>query len=281
MAAFLAAMAILCTAAAGIGATIRLGKINLQKAPIEAAGGVKFHTLPTAFPGWNRQGEDAISSKEVVEELGTENYLSRWYIETEPEDKERPRAFELHCAYYTGTIDTVPHVPERCFVGGGMRAVETTTVPVPLDLSRFPPDRYVDEATHGGVIRTGRALEGRMVHMPRDLEGLRMNVTKFADPRGLEVFAGYFFLANGGHVPTANDVRQLAFKLQDSYAYYAKVQFLSAQVESAEGLAALAAEALNELFPDIMSRTPDWVDVVEGRYPPTEGAGGMTGGAGL
>ena len=272
---------VLSVSALALGTLLEAMHVHLKKLPIEARDGIKLHTMPTSIPitepRWVQARPDEISSAEGVEELGTTNYLTRWYRRAGSAD-EGAALVQLHLAYYTGMIDTVPHVPERCFVGGGMSIDgPTRIVPLGLDLERFPVDGSVDPELHGGAIRMGRTLSHAYVRMPRELEELKINVTSFRDGSGRRLHAGYFFLANGGHVPTANDVRQLAFKLEDSYSYYAKVQVMSMQPETAEELAALAADLLNELLPDIVRRTPDWVEVVEGRYPEDASGGGDDG----
>jgi len=273
--AFIVSIALLGGAAAGLNAAINYMGIQLQKLPIEAAGDLKFHTLPTSVPGWTRFGSDPPPlTSEVLEELGTANYISRHYIETDPTEGREALVFELHCAYYTGMIDTVPHVPERCFVGGGLSIDGgSVAVPVPLDLERFPIDPNLDPEIYKGEVRRGRTsldsdAPGVSVHMPRELDKLTMLVTPFIDGQGNRIHAGYFFLANGGTVASANDVRLLAFRKSDTYAYYAKVQFMSRNAESPEALAEAAASFLNEMLPEIMRRVPDWVDVMDGRYPP-------------
>jgi hypothetical protein len=55
--------------------------------------------------------------------------------------------------------------------------------------------------------------------------------------------------------------------MKADYAYYMKVQFLGVGLDSAEELAAASADILNDLFPEIMRRAPDWIEVEEGRYP--------------
>jgi hypothetical protein len=87
---------------------------------------------------------------------------------------------------------------------------------------------------------------------------------------GKDLYAGYFFVANGGCVARAEDVRLLAFDLRSTYAYYVKVQVTSQDVSSQEELAQAAASLLDELFGDLMLCTPDWVEVEAGRYPPPE-----------
>lgn len=273
---FVLALALLIGGAVGVRFAVGFLDIYLRKLPIEPASGLKFHSLPSEVPGWRRLGSDPPPlSAEVLEELGTSNYLSRVYVETDAPEDERPRAMDVHLAYYTGMIDMVPHVPERCFVGGGMSisGASGVIVPVELDMERFPPAPFVDQDRHG-LIRRGRTgptsdAPGVYVRMPRGLENLQLNVTRFLGDNGMVVHAGYFFIANGGLAPRATDVQNLAFNPQDEHAYFAKAQFTSADADSPEELAAMAADFLNEMLPEIVRRTPDWISVLEGEHPAT------------
>ena len=259
---------------------VRSRGYHLTKLPIHAK--LKLHTLPTEYPTWVRYGEDAQMSAEGEEELGTKNHLSRKYVERKGHEGRPRRAVEVHLAYYTGMIDTVPHVPERCFVAGGwLQTGAPRLIPIPLDTDLLIPDTTADPELHGGTVWMGRSptTQGR-VRLPTGVEELQMRVSPFVNQRGDRFFAGYFFVANGGTVPSADDIRLLAFRLEDDYAYYLKVQFTSGSVGSEEELAEAAASMLDEVFPDIMLRVPDWVEVREGRYP--EGSRGgveVSGGA--
>jgi hypothetical protein len=249
-------------------------KLQLRKLPIQPESGLKFHTLPKTPRGWSSIRDDQLSA-EAMAQLGTENYVARWYERTN--DQGAPAdpgvVLQVHAAYYTGMIDTVPHVPERCFIGGGMEyAGESRVVKIPLDLSRLVPDPDHDRSSGTPPLLTARneRLPVR-VRLPRGVEDLSMKVTPYRDAGGKKTFwAGYCFLANGGVVASANDVRLLAFKLDDAYSYYAKVQFMSGDVDSADGLAALAGSLLDEILPDLMRCVPDWTDVEEGRWPRPE-----------
>lgn len=272
--AMVVALGVLSASAVALGVVLRAFNIQLRKLPIEAPDGLKFHTLPSKVPAdaprWEQQGSDEIMSAEGLETLGTTNYVSRWYRRVDSDADAAPKMLQLHCAYYTGMIDTVPHVPERCIVGGGMEiAGPTVVVPVPLDLSRLvpDPDHPADDARE--PLLMGRSAESHTrIRLPRGVERLEMLITPFRDRRAERtVYAGYFFIANGGVVGSANDVRLLAFRLEDDYAYYAKVQFLTATAENPEELASMAADILDDLFPDIMRRLPDWTEVEAGRYP--------------
>ena len=95
-----------------------------------------------------------------------------------------------------------------------------------------------------------------------------MMVSAFVDQQGQgRLYAGYFFVANGGTVASANDVRTLAFDLQSDYAFYLKVQVTSSTVSSKQDLTEHAGSLIGELMPEIMRCVPDWVEVQRGVYP--------------
>lgn len=266
----LIATAVLLVSAVTVAAVITTVGAHLRKMPIEAASGQKFHSLPESFPGW-RMVRDEIMSAEGMAELGTENYVSRWYeaVNDKGEPLDPPVLVQLHCAYYTGMIDTVPHVPERCMVGGGMEFAGGSAVyPVPLNFGRFSKDPDYQDHPSAPIWTARNNRVTSRVRLPFGVEGLSMMITPFKDVAASQkLFAGYFFLANGGVVASANDVRLKAFNLKDDYAYYAKVQFMSPSVETSEELAKLAGSMLDEIFPDLMQRVPDWIMVEEGVHP--------------
>lgn len=271
------ALVVLLVSAIGMGAAIRVGNIHLRKIAIEPPGNRQLSTIPAETESWTRIGPDVIESSEVLEVLKTENYVTRSYARR----GGGGNVLEFHAAYYTGMIDTVPHVPERCFVGGGwQQASASRVVELPLEGESWVVDPTVPEE-HAGV--SGRVYTvrlsnntahtdapGRRVRLPRDMgpdNPLRMRVSEYLVPGGRRYYAGYFFIANGGVAPNANDVRTLAFNLSDDYAYYLKVQVNSGTVGSVEELVAEASVLLDELMGEIMRCVPDWIDVKMGLYP--------------
>ncbi len=277
----IASVVILGAAAVGLSAAIAVSGAQLRKRPINPPDGLRFPTLPAETETWERFGADPPPlSAEILESLGTQNYFSRNYIKKGSMEAGEPIVINLHCAYYTGMPDTVPHVPEACFVGGGMTLVSNATlVPIPFDLNRFPPDEMLETSEIDpdiyGVVRQGRMgpyseAPGNRVHMPFGFDDLKLRVTEYEATDSQRVFAGYFFIANGWGVSDALQVRQQAFDLSADYAFYAKVQFTSYQVESPQELSEIAADLLNELMPEIMRRVPDWTEVIVGAYPPPD-----------
>ncbi|MBC7772422.1 MAG: exosortase-associated EpsI family protein [Pyrinomonadaceae bacterium] len=276
---FVVCLLLLVLGTAGLAGAVNAFRLYLRKLPIEAE--VPVRSVPIETDSWKRVGKDAELPAEVIKTLGTENFVTRQYVEKTPVSAKQPRSMELHLAYYTGMVDTVPHVPDRCMVGGGFIINSGTAVlPVTLDTSTWRrasgvPEGFPDaQRVTAARLRGSFASEnGREVILPFDLSvgdkdgngansQVNMRITDFADPKsGRVVFSGYFFIANGRLTSRAEDVRLLAFNLTDDYAYYLKVQVSSTQVTSAQELVESAQSLLSELFPEIMRAAPDWVEV--------------------
>ncbi|MCA9288012.1 MAG: exosortase-associated EpsI family protein, partial [Phycisphaerales bacterium] len=292
--AMVVALAVFGATAAGMGAAVSYFRLYLTKLPIYAPDNRALVSIPTETENWRRIGDDRVESPEVQKTLGTENYVTRNYVLRSTEGTSTPLVLALHAAYYTGTIDTVPHVPERCFVGGGMEMGDSSvTLPLDLDDSNWLRDSRVDadpalEHLHGRVFTTRLSNQfgdsgGTRVRLPLDPHGIQMRITRFLAPGEGNVYAGYFFVANGGTTASAEGVRLLAFRLEDDYAYYLKVQVTSGSVGSEAELRDAASGLLGELLGEIMRCAPDWVEVERGEYPadnPRRASAGENGGAG-
>lgn len=215
---------------------------------------------------WVRLGADQTISKEVEEELGTTNHLSRTYLYKASPDKNNPVILELHLAYYTGMIDTGAaragfgalwrgHVDRRrCGRGGG--AGVDGGVEAGRGVARTRRGASLRGAIHQPT-PSGIKLDGTPVRLPAlILDKIEMKITKFSGPKISRIFSGYFFIANGGTVPTGDGVRLLAFDLKSKYAYYMKVQLTSAMYSTSEELAKYAGLFLDENFADLMLCVP-------------------------
>ena len=114
----------------GFSAAVRSLNVYLQKEAVPLR--THFDNIATHVGGWEMVFEGPKLSAEMVEELGTDLYLDRKYAFGDAPDAP---LMNLHIAYYTGMIDAVPHVPDRCLVAGGFNA-RTTPVNLPLDVDR-------------------------------------------------------------------------------------------------------------------------------------------------
>jgi hypothetical protein len=269
LAAFVVALLVLGGAAGGLSTVQRLFSIQIQKKPIYPGSGLLLSSLPVETESWMRPPgrADALMDEETQVSLGTKNTISRPYVLKSTAQSSQPIVVELHAAYYTGMIDAVPHVPERCFVGGGMMRGESAQY-FRLNLRNefWRPDPDVPEHMKGRVFTT-RTSSNRYTHLPLDPDAIRLRTTSFF-AKEQQIFAGYFFIANGGTVPNAEEVRLLAFDLNSYYAYFVKVQVTSVMgIKSQEELARHAESLIGELLGDLMLCTPDWVEVEKGNYP--------------
>lgn len=243
--------------------------IYLRKSPVELRSSLA--NLPTNVEGWTML-QDYRMAETGVEELGTEVYLSRTY---RSKDLPGEPVIHFHLAYYTGTIDMVPHVADRCMVAGGLvkRATPSNR------LLAIGQDRWVEDPVHtidGDpylVQSTQNWLTGdeMVIRMPHgDFE---LRTTEFHDPKipNSRIYAGYFFIANGRLTPEAGGVRILAYQPKDKYAYYCKVQFtLSGGADFDAGqFVEIVSGFLEPILTDLMKCLPDWAEV-QGSPPPID-----------
>ncbi|MFT5424530.1 MAG: exosortase [Phycisphaerales bacterium] len=278
----IAAALILSGSALGLGGGLKSLSIRLQKEAIYPRDHRPVSAIPVETPSWKRLGSDRVEAADIVDQLGTSNYVNRAFIQKNVPEGEEPAVLELHLAYYTGMIDTVPHVPERCFIGAGMRQSEVASVhDLLMDTSSWVADGSVPErlSGEGDAIYTVRLpsdpaytdAPGIRLRLPRGVTPdrmPRMRISSFDEGETIgAITAGYFFIANGGTVANAEGVRALAFDLTSEYAFYLKVQVSTLSARSPEKHAQLSASLLGELMGEIMRCVPDWIEVQEGRYP--------------
>ena len=276
--AFLIALCVMSASAAGFKAAIDHYRFYLKKLPIYAEGGRLLRSIPAETDHWIRAGSDFVEQAETLEVLGTENYVTRYYAQ-KGVSNGKPKIVQLHVAYYTNMIDTVPHVPERCFTGAGMNLVDgPENIALTLDTSSWLPSPDQRPPASPARLYTTRLSNdfssfgrGRRVNLPVDLtpdHPITLRISKYAGPNGISNFAGYFFVGNGSWVSSAEGVRVLAFNLTDDYAYYLKVQVGSTDAASAAELGELASTLLSDLLGEIMTCVPDWTKVQRGEWPP-------------
>ncbi len=289
---FVSAVAVLLVSAATLNAAVAAMGVHLRKQRIEPPENRRVSAIAAETQSYQRVGQDQVMGEEMVEELGTTNYLLRTYQLKEgklPKDaakeagkdgakegnqgRSNPR-LDVHIAYYTGMIDTVPHVPERCMTGAGWQIVGfPKSVPLKLDDRTWRSDTEVPDKVKGTVFTArlepdvSKDAKGDRVRLPFDPATIELRTSEFAGPGTQKLIVGYYFIANGGHTPSAEGVRSKAFNLTDNYAFYLKVQVGSRDVQTAEELGVHAGRLMGELLPEIMRCVPDWVEVQEGRYP--------------
>lgn len=139
-----------------------------------------------------------IEDPDVAASLGTEDYI-QWILEdTGAGVEDSVRHLVLFVTYYTGNPDKVPHIPERCYVGGG---------------GSIEGEQDVKLKVPGG--------DGEMKEIP--LRVLEMEVPGGVTGRYKQIVT-YFFSVNGRYATSRNAVRMRLNLPTERYAYFSKVE---------------------------------------------------------
>jgi hypothetical protein len=223
--------------------------------------------IPKQLGAWRASGQDVTLTAEIEESLGTSSYIDRVY-ERDAGDGG-PAVLLVHIPYYTGLIDAVPHVADRCLQAGGWVNVGLpTNVDLPIDTSGWRPDpQHVNRNTGQPypLVTYPHRVTGRMQTVRMPIGDFKLRTTEFreADNPDARIFAGYFFIANGQTTPLPEGVRAFAFNLETKYAYYAKIQFtMSVSNETTKRqFAEVVADLAGELLPELMLCLPDWSEI--------------------
>lgn len=260
---YVTAMLVLIGGAVGFRSLISGLEYHMMKKPVKLR--LALDGIPTHLNNWEQVGNDIAYGAAEIESLGTETVLTRVY---QREGVEKNAIIELHVAYYTGKIDSVPHVPERCWATSGL---QQTISPEHVNLNVGEHWERNDDLLHKATaqpypfIQRVHPVTGKneTVYMP--VGEIKIRMTEFQNPKKPmeRVVGGYFFIANGRITPSAFGVRGLAFNRTDEYAYYCKVQlnYLGLAKEDREvflEFQPIATQFLNELLPELMSRLPNW-----------------------
>jgi exosortase len=264
--ALIVSVATIVLCAGGSALAVRQLNIVLQKSPVDMRE--PFQTIPRQLGAWEAQGKDELLGKAIIEELGTDKYLNRRYIRTVDGVSA---VLSLHCVYYTGMIDAVPHVPDRCWVaGGGLRPLKLpTNEPLPLDATRLKMSEPTASIAQPGV-EFPRAMTFHpvlntpiWVHLPSGESEFRTSVFTSDQYPDVRIYGGYVFVANGAFTPSPDGVRRLAFDRTSKYAYYAKiqVQWFGDEKSTQDQFLGHVSDLMTELLPEFMRCLPDWPTV--------------------
>jgi hypothetical protein len=198
-------------------------------------------------------GGERIITPDMLEVLGMGTSLdqanvakriSNWYVSRTYQDTREPMSslckfWRLDVTFYTGGLDTVPHIPEVCGAAAGMDpgASQTVLVPAPKD---GPP------AWRGGP-------EGQ-------LSWRRVLLSNSRDMQQYMVF--YIFSLNG---QPENDRETVRVKLMDpwlKHCYFAKIEISPrAPVSDADFMERKAREFIQACLPVILRELPTSEDV--------------------
>ena len=200
---------VLVLAAAGVSkkAVIKLTGAQLVKLPIELKKPLDLLDEEALGP-YKVIKKGKIEDKDVLDSLGTEEYIDWTLEDTEAPPSSPTKYCSVFITYYTGNPNAVPHVPEECFVGGGYQEISSERGILKMNIEQSP-------ATGSGE---SRQLQARyLVFAPKN-SGMWGGPSKFARM--------YFFKANDDFTSNRTETRKVMGKnLFGKYAYFSKVEW--------------------------------------------------------
>ena len=276
-AAYMALLSILVIGAFTLPIVISQLEIYLRKEPVPLRR--TLNTIDDDLGPWDRaigrDGKpkpDSIFGMEMIEGLGTDLYLDRLLANGD-------RQINVHVAYYTGMIDDVPHVPERCWDANGMTqsmspqvfdldlTIEGATIEdSPLNRATGEPYPRVD------VVNLGEPVP---VHLP--IGDAKMTVTQFdpdsKKPRFKQV-GGYFFIIDGRLTSSFGDLElgNHGYSCKVQLSYLTKIQSGDSDDAAVAEFVEIAEDLLPSLLPEIMRCLPDSPGI-DGSAGPVESVG--------
>jgi hypothetical protein len=223
-------------------------KLHFRKQSVAIAR--QLSQIPSELGPWKQVTKDEPLEADMEQTLGTRQYIFRWYVDTRKvpqsvldqfpdassmrqqgmvkmlSDQDPGCAVQLAVTYYTGLVDTVAHIPDRCYIADG-----------------FQPSAYDEANWNTGP---GRTTQARFIHF-EDQTG-----------RGVDsVNVAYFFRVNDIYT---DDSLQVRWKLQDlrqKYGFYAKVELRTDMKDHAKS-ASVMTDFLTYAMPEIEKSWPDW-----------------------
>lgn len=259
---FIAAVVVLSLAAVGLNGATQFLKLHFKKQAVALPNKDGLKALPPTIGHWVQVSIDEKLDKETAEVLGTDEYIFRDYINTSitgtdildqfkgkssQERKQLVQQIELQhpeavinvaVTYYTGLVDTVAHIPDRCYIADG-----------------YEPTEYTEPTWDLGKDKNGkdRSIGVRFINF-EDQSGVRQVPKSVA----------YFFQVNGDWVSDPLAVRRRLQNLLEKYGYYAKVELLTL-VRDREVSASVMKDFLSSGLPQIEQLLPDWERVKRGQ----------------
>jgi hypothetical protein len=255
--AFIVAAVVLTLAALGLNASVSYLRLSFKKLPVPLRQSLK--DIPGDLGPWRQVSRDQPLESDIQQALGTEQYIFRVYVDqrvvgSETIDKlrtvdgqdyarEMARVQSIHpegvvhlgVTYYTGLVDTVAHIPDRCYVADG-----------------YEPRDY--QVEHWEI--ASQPVQVRFINF-EDQVGYGKQVRSVA----------YFFQVNGRYTDDPLAVRIALQNLRERYGYYAKVEvmdLLSDKDRSAQVLTDFLSQAMGSIEHALPHWPPD---------PPTAKAG--------
>jgi hypothetical protein len=268
---FFVIVIVLLFAAVGLNASVQFLKLHFKK---DAVGLVRpLGAIPDRFGSWVQVSQDQPLDSEIEDVLGTDKYIFRDYVDErvfgvgvaeqfknksvderrkmigEKRAKSPSGVISLSVTYYTGMVDTVAHVPERCVTADG----------------------YEPKPGENQIVKWPIARELPAAKKPQGGDDVEVRYINFEDQTGTSNVTrsiSYFFHANGKFISSPLAVRRELADLWEKKAYYCKIETMTT-IEDARESARVQTDFLSAAMPEIHRCMPDW-DKEHGKAPAVE-----------
>jgi hypothetical protein len=234
--AFLICIAVLLIAAGGMSAAVSYLGLQFIKKPLPLKKSLDLLNEAALSP-WKVIEKSKITNKDILESLGTDQYI-QWTLEDTSAAESSPvRYCSLFITYYTGNPDQVPHVPEECYLGGGNILVE------------WPKELDFSVAINGKT----QQLPARWLLIGSKSEDV-LRDSKFG--------VMYFFKVNGVYAANRDATRRvMQTNFFSKYSYFSKVEwrFFNRSGADIDASTAASQKLLSVLIPILENdHWPDW-----------------------
>jgi hypothetical protein len=259
---FLLAAGILAVSAVGLNVAVSALQLHFKKQPVYPVQDLA--SIPKQLGPWVQVSVDEPLDHELQDTLGTSLYVFRDYVDTRRASAAELAAFEgkdsaerkslaaklqlakpeavINCAvtYYTGMVDTVAHIPERCYVADGYQPSSHQVLGWDLG-----PSFAGNDGSH-------------------NLDVEYINFEDQTDAGRVTKRVAYCFFVDGRWECDSIGVRERLQDLRATHGFYSKVELMTAGIPDAGASARVMADFMASAVPQVAKCYPDWDRVEAG-----------------
>lgn len=242
---------------AGVWGSTLFLDLKFRKQPVPLQRDLTF--VERHLGHWMQVSDDEPLEADVEQSLGTKQYIFRDYVDTrlvgpqEIEDmlskptaerrrlvsiieQRKPRAvIHLGVTYYTGMVDTVAHVPDRCYIADGYAPTDYETRSWTIGKMVDAKGKTVDES-----------VDVRLICF-EDATGFTSRVPKNV---------AYLFQVNGAMESNPAMVRFRLQNLLKADIYYAKIELMMTYTKDRKEVEKVMTDFLANAMPEVRKCLP-------------------------
>ncbi|HUO09587.1 MAG TPA: exosortase-associated EpsI family protein [Phycisphaerae bacterium] len=180
---------------------------------------------------------DDTMEEDVLQVLGTRDYLLRAFTDTKKQSNEPGSTLALNVNYYP-TGNSTPHVPEICWAGSGLEEVK--------------------ELRKVFVVKNVTRGNGTVEDIRMHLISFKMPDSEFGDGSSSKVYknVAYLFEVNGDCVATPKEVISGFWKASNPHAFHSKIEVTVQQPCTQEEAENVISDFIHDALPAVEECLP-------------------------